>query len=448
MDKNIPKQIVDMILTNNKPEDFIVDWIEGVENQDSVGEKISAFATSEGGWLIIGITKQKYLRGIGNEQVLISKMGEVLRKCHPIPPVGNPEFVEKEDKKIAVYKIPSLGGTICEYKEIPYHRVQDSVKKMTLKEITHRLTICGVLSWEERPSEAELNQIDNEELEYYLKKVNDRNRLENKTAEHFLFTHKAITKAKNHLTNLGLITLAKKPSNFLPQCKIQLVRFKGNKPIDRIAAYLTEFPARKMITNCLDFIKLNLPIKEHYEGTNRIEEPVIPEKALREAVVNMVVHRDYNDPQESLIRIFDDRIEFQNAGAPDKEGLQKILSQGIPFHRNQGIYNFLRPVHQAEAAGQGIPIMKKELKRVGLKEPEITTLYNIFHVTMRFEESGPETLEDVILMYGREKRKISTSDIMHIYALSRPTAIKILNELVRKGFARHIGKRRNSKYVF
>lgn len=189
--------------------------------------------------------------------------------------------------------------------------------------------------------------------------------------------NKAITDDGKFLTNLGLIALGKKPSDYLPQCKIQLMRFKGTDAVNRISAYLVEAPARKMISQCFDFLRLNLPVRERYEGTARIEESIIPEKALREAVVNMVVHRDYNDPQESLIRIFNDRVEFQNAGAPNKEELSKIIEQGIPFHRNQGLYNFLRPVHQAEAAGQGIPIMKRELKRVGLNEPEITSLANI-----------------------------------------------------------------------
>ncbi|MBM3304080.1 MAG: hypothetical protein FJY76_03205 [Candidatus Aenigmarchaeota archaeon] len=448
MDIQDARNVVESILKNEKPEGYSIDWVQGIENRDTIGKKIAAFATSDGGWLIIGIDDNRRASDIGDKQSLITAVGEVLRNCQPIPSLNDPQFIEIENKSVAVYKIPSLGGAICEYNGTPYHRVQDSAKKMTTQEVMRKLSAYGVVCWERMPSTAGVEQIDGEELEFYLQKANARNPVDQKTADAFLISNKALSEDRKHLTNLGTIVLSKKPSDFIPQCKIQMVRFKGTKPVDRVAAFLAEYPARKMIMSCMNFVKLNLPVRERHEGANRIEEPVIPERALREAVVNMVVHRDYNDSQESLIRIFDDRIEFQNPGAPDKLEMEKILHQGIPLHRNQGIYNFLRPVHQAEAAGQGIPIMKKEMKRVGLGEPEITILSSIFHITMRFEERGPDTLEDTILFYGREKGSISTSDVMAIYKLSRPTAIRILNGLVAKGFAKHEGKRRNSKYIF
>ncbi|MBS3069570.1 putative DNA binding domain-containing protein [Candidatus Micrarchaeota archaeon] len=441
------QEVVEDVIRGGTAEGYSIDWAEGTKNPNSLGEKIAAFATSAGGCLIIGLDNDRVVQGIGDKQALISQVGDVLRNCQPIPPVGEPEFVEKDGKLLAVYRIPSLGGTICEYKEVAYHRVQDSVKKMTAKEIMHRLTLCGPASWEERPSIADVEEIDKEELEYCLKKIQERNPLEPKTSENFLRSGKAITKDGKNLTNLGLIALAQKPSEFIPQCKIQLVRFRGTQPVDRIAAYLVELPARKAIETCMNFLRLNLPVRERHEGAARMEEPIIPERALREAVVNMVVHRDYNDPQESLVRIFDDRVELQNSGAPEKEELIRIISQGIPFHRNQGVYNFLRPVHQAEAAGQGIPIMKRELGRVGLTEPVITTLYNIFHLKMGFGKKE-ESLEERVIAYGMGKKKLSTTDVMKKCEISRPTAIYVLDEIVRKGVARHFGKRRNSHYVF
>ncbi len=448
MEKLSAGTLLECVIRGEVPEGCSVDWIEGTRNLEALGRKIAAFATSDGGWLIVGLRDDKTVAGIEDRQVMVSAIGQVLRDCAPTPPVGEPEFIDKNGKTVAVYRIPSLGGTICEYAEDAYHRVQDSAKKMTTREISHRLSLCGSASWEERPSLAGIDAIEQEELGYYLKKIAERNPLEAKTAENFLKSSKAVTKDGKSLTNLGLITLAKKPSEFLPQCKIQMVRFKGFQPVDRIAAYLVELPARKAIDSCMNFLKLNLPVREHYEGAARIEEPVIPERALREAVVNMVVHRDYNDPQESLIRIFDDRVEFQNAGAPEKEEMNRIIQHGIPFHRNQGFYNFLRPVHQAEGAGQGIPIMKRELARVGLREPIITTLYSIFHLKMGFEKKTPESLEEEVIAYGLENKRVSTSEVMVKFRVSRPTAIYILNEICRKGLARHFGKRRASHYIF
>jgi len=441
------ENIVDSILHGNKTEDYEADWTLGVNNSDRIGEKIAAFATSGGGWLVIGLEdKTRKLFDIGDEQILITKVGEILRSCSPIPQLGNPFFVVREGKKLAVYRIPGFGGTLCDYRGSPYHRVQDSAKKMTTPEVREYLQRYGVTPWEYRPSTAPIEAIDKEELAFYLKNTDERFPTDQQTEENYLKMNRAVTGDGRYLTNLGLIVLGKKPDAYLPQCKIQLIRFKGTEPVDRIASNLLSLPSRKIIDLSLNFIILNLPSREYFRGAERIEEPIIPLKALREAVVNMVVHRDYNDTQESLIRIFDDRIEFQNPGAPDKTELLKILSQCIPSHRNQGIYNFLRPVHKAEAAGQGIPIMKKEMSKVGLTPPDITILSNLFHLTLRFEARKPETLEDVVLLYIREKKTVTTSDVMRIYHISRPTAIKILNELVRKEQVHHTGRRRASEY--
>ncbi len=450
MQEHKEPELVSLILAGQIPEGYSVDWTIGVKNLDSLGEKIAAFATSGGGWLIIGLEdgKPPTLKGIESEQIIITEVGNALRNCDPIPTVSQPVFVEKEGKKIAVYRITGLGGNVCSYKDVPYQRVQDSAKKMSQNHLREFLMRKNVLTWEQRPSPANKTDIDQTELAFYLKKVAERNPLDIQTEDNFLKNNKALSEDEKQLTNLGTIALVDNPSKFLPQCKIQLVRFRGETPIDRIAAILISTTARKLIDSCINFLKLNLPIREWYEGSNRFEEPIIPEIALREIVVNMIVHRDYSDPQECLIRIFDDRVEFQNPGAPTQDELNKILNQGIPSHRNQWIYNFLRPVHKAEAAGQGIPIMNREMMRRGLQQPEITVLSNIFHLTLRFTQRKPETLGDVVLLYGRERRIISTSDVMRIHNISRPTAIRILNELVTKGFAEHRGDKRGSKYYF
>lgn len=447
MDKDIAVSLIEAILSGKKAEGFEVEWT--AEVTDAVGEKIAAFATSGGGWLVIGLSNDRPPRAVGieDEQLTITKMGEVLRLCDPVPTVGEPLFVEKNGKKIAVYRILGLGGSICTYKETPYHRVQDSSKKMSHRQLQEVLVRKGVISWEQRPSLASLDSIDKDELDFYLKKANERLSIP-QAEQNFLQMNRALTDDGSHLTNLGLNALCAKPSDFLPQCRIQLVRFRGTQPTERISAALLSLPARKLIEACENFLLLNLPVRERFEGTNRFEEPVVPRSVLREAIVNMAVHRDYSDPQESLIRIFDDRIELQNPGAPNPAEFAKILNQGIPVHRNPWVYNFLRPVHKAEAAGQGIPIMRKEMADRGLVGPEITTLANLFHLTLWFKQRPPENLEDLVLAFGKERRTVSTGDVMLAFKVSRPTAIRILSRLADKGHAEHRGERRGSRYFF
>lgn len=449
MDNLTPEQILDYVLKGIKVEDVSLDYTEDSDNHDSLGEKIAAFATSGGGWLIVGISKKREIIGIKTDkQTFVSKIGTILRNCNPTPTVGEIKFIDADTHSVALFLIIGIGGGVCSYKGVPYHRVQDSAKKMEMSDLIIFLNKSGFVSWERRNSNASVDAIDEEEVSFYLTKVVEKSPITEQARENFLRMNKAVTDDKKWLTNLGLIALAKKPASYLPQCKIQLIRFKGIEPGNRIASYLAELPARQMIAACINFLKLNLPIRERYEGALRIEEPIVPEIALREAVVNLVVHRDYSDTQESLIRIFDDRVEFQNPGAPSQEDMKKIQEQSIPFHRNPDLYNFLRLAHQGEGAGQGLPVMRSELVRVGLKDPEITTVYNIFHLAIKFEKREPKTIEEAILWRGKERKVIYTNEVMAMFDLSRPTVIKILNRLVKDGYAKHFGSTRKSRYIF
>lgn len=441
-----PSDIIRQVMKEKKPESHSLDWIRGCENPDAVGRKIAAFATSGGGHLIFGVSDNRAeLVDVGDEQRFITTLGNTLRHCDPVPSYKGPDFVIYENKKLAVLQVIGLGGPVCHYKDDPYHRVQDSATRMKHSDLLKHHQICGYVSWESRPSPATLDELDESEIQFFMTAADVRGPADR---TNYLLGNLAVTKDKKVPTNLGLVALGKKPEQHYPQISIQMVRFRGTEAVDRIAAIRVTGPVRKMFESAENFIMLNLPIKETFIGTNRIEEPVIPAKALREALVNLLVHRDYEESQESLIRIFDDRIEFQNPGAPPFEDFERILSRGIPLHRNPGMYNFLRPLHKAEGAGQGIPIMRDAMKRASLQPPRIVTLQNIFWVVLKFTKV--QTTDDFLdraVDLLRGNKEITTSQLMRHLKISRPFAILLLDKLVDRGLLEHIGRFKTSKYV-
>jgi predicted HTH transcriptional regulator len=71
MDDQNAKDVVESILKGEKPEGYSIDWIQSIENREAIGKKIAAFATSDGGWLVIGIDDGRKVLGIGDKQVFI-----------------------------------------------------------------------------------------------------------------------------------------------------------------------------------------------------------------------------------------------------------------------------------------------------------------------------------------------------------------------------------------
>ncbi|MEW6722984.1 MAG: ATP-binding protein [Candidatus Micrarchaeota archaeon] len=435
---------VDIQALLKKQEDLHFDRTETTKNQESIGQTISAFATAEGGLLLIGQKDDGAIVGVENEQLDVTRIGEALRNCEPMPTVEGPVFYEVGDKKVAVVRVIPLGkGGPCFYKNTAYARVMDSNTKMKASEIYKIWSRTGKVSFELRPSSGELNSIDREVLDNYLKTVRERGEVSESA-----FLESRHLKEDSRLTNVGVIVLSKRPADFLPRPVVTLIRFRGTDPRERIAATSLSLPLHKLIPACENFIVLNLAVKEMFDGMRRIEKPVIPIIAIREALVNAIAHRDYESTQETMIRIFDDRIEFSNPGAPDSETLRMILERSIPVHRNPLLYEFLRYEGFGEGAGQGIALMKKEMYAEGLPDPKIQTLMDLFFVTLySIPVQKAQLSEWGQILTLAEKGRVTTSQVGRLLNISRPTALKILNAMTAAGRLVHVGKGRSSAYL-
>lgn len=96
-----------------------------------------------------------------------------------------------------------------------------------------------------------------------------------------------------------------------------------------------------------------------------------PQRALQEAVVNALVHRDYENDQPTRITVFDDRIEFNSPGAlPRSVDKGKFMSgKAAPHWRNQSLAFFFNKLQLAQAEGQGIPTILRTMKEEGCPQP-------------------------------------------------------------------------------
>ncbi len=425
-------------------EDEHLDRVRSLENRDSVGEKIAAFASASGGYLLIGQNNDKTIRGIEDEARAISGLGEILHSCEPTPTTEGPAFLEVDGKKVAVLKIIALGKAgPCFYRGSPYMRVMDRCEKIAGKDLYKIWMSSGRISFEERPSSAPLDTIDLEVLEHYTKPLRERGGF-NRDA--WLENRKNAKDGK--LTNLGVLVLARSPGDYLPRPQVTLLRFKGSEPTERIAALTLSKPLHKLLPSCEEFLRLNLPIREKREGLKRTDEPVIPWGAIREALVNALAHRDYEAAGETLIRLFADRIEFINPGAPDEADWKKIIEMKWPIHRNPLLYEFVRMEEAGEGAGQGIVLMKKALEKEGLPPPEFHVAADMFMVVMRTRSTAarPAVADTRLLEFLKGRKEMTTSEVMGVLKVSRPTALRMMEKIVRGGSWRREGSTRKNRY--
>jgi predicted HTH transcriptional regulator len=194
-------------------------------------------------------------------------------------------------------------------------------------------------------------------------------------------------------TNAGLLLFGFEPQQFLIQAEVVCVLYKPTTGKQQCYAdrRILHGPITEQIDQAEAFFKQYIPIAARMEGFHRIDEPDYPLEALREAVVNAVVHRDYSIKNEA-VRIFyyPERIEVHNPGmlmpGLTLEDLQQGAARSKP--RNPVVATVLRdfPGGYMERVGSGIRFMIDQMRELGRPDPQFRER-NEFLVTFFREES-------------------------------------------------------------
>jgi ATP-dependent DNA helicase RecG len=113
--------------------------------------------------------------------------------------------------------------------------------------------------------------------------------------------------------------------------------------------------------------------QERYDGAYREDMPRVPERAIREALVNAVAHRDYAIfGSRVLVEIFDDRIDVTNPGTlPNHMTPESVRAGGHPRSRNELIANYFVVQKLMESRGRGWPIMRRLMREHNGTEPQL-----------------------------------------------------------------------------
>jgi ATP-dependent DNA helicase RecG len=191
----------------------------------------------------------------------------------------------------------------------------------------------------------------------------------------------------------------------------------------------------------------------------RLERRDYPEEALREALLNALVHRDYAFSSSTLISIFDDRIEFTSIGGlPKGVSLEDILL-GISVPRNENLANVFYRLRLIEAYGTGIPKIMRSYADYARK-PELQCSSNAFKITLpnrntknHKADGGTNNLtvpftknEEKIIALLNKRRRITRKNVEAALSVSQAAAVRILRELIEKGAIQVIDKGKNTQY--
>jgi len=192
-------------------------------------------------------------------------------------------------------------------------------------------------------------------------------------------------------TAAGVALLGKDPSAVFPHCRMAADAYRGTE-LDGDPRDQEEIrgPMPHVVERAMDFIERNTRHPMRVVGLNRVRLDEYPVEALREALVNALAHRNYEDgTRRIMIEVFADRAVISSPGLPPITLARLRSGNYKPCSRNPVIAQCLSYFHRIEERGSGFRRMRDSMLNHGLEEPKLGTNTGYFQVT--FTGPGEDT---------------------------------------------------------
>lgn len=183
-------------------------------------------------------------------------------------------------------------------------------------------------------------------------------------------------------------------------------------------------------------------------GMKRTDQRDYPVEAIRESLLNALVHRDYGLGGYTLISVFDDRIEIVSLGGLMRGVEMSDIMMGVSYLRNKKLAEIFYRLHLIEAYGTGIDKIK-DCYKGQLKQPIFECSPNAFKVVLPKYGTHASVVngrDDEIIAMLKEKGEIVRADVEKRLNVSQATATRLLTHMVESGKIKRSGSARSIKY--
>lgn len=380
----------------------LFDTLSSFSNQDDGG--IIIFGIDEAnGYKLCGVYDAQDLQKRVTEQC--KQMQPTVRALFTVCDIDGKLFVSAEIPSVDVSERPVFYRGVGRIKG-SYIRVGESDEQMSEYEIYSYDAFRKRIRDDLRPVEgASVELLDAKALAEYLAAVRaERRNLGESVSESEILELMGVTVGKTP-TLAGVMTFSLYPQMYFPQLCITAVvvpgtemgdvgtageRFLDNK---RITGSIPE-----MLEEAVDFVRKNSRIKTIIdEDGKRDDKPEYPVRAVREAILNALVHRDYSVHTENVpvrIEMYTDRLEITNSGGLYGKITIDSLGKVRPETRNAALANMLELLKITENRYSGIPTIRSEFAKAGLPAPVFSVQHGEFKVV--FENGFTDSLEKVL----------------------------------------------------
>ena len=412
----------------------------------SFKKEIIAFANTDGGDIYVGIARDGSITGIADPESEMEKIGNMIRDGIKPDLTAYTSIERVEDDGKNLIRVSVTRGL-----KRPYH-LTDKGLKPTGVFVRHGVSsvpatdeaIRQMLRESDGTTFDKMRSVNQELTFEYAEKTFQTSQVA------FDSVHKrtlGLIDADGYYTNAAL--LLSDQCGHIIRCAVYegtgKNKFKTRK----------EFSGSilKQMDDAYSFLSLNNNLRATFDGLRRIDHADYPEEAMREALVNAVVHRDYDYSGSIIINIYDDRMEFISLGGLVKGLTLADIKGGVSQPRNAVIANVFYRLELIESYGTGIQKILESYAGCGI-EPKFAPAPASFVVTLPNRNTAETTASDPglsreenILRLMAKQGAVTRKDVEQLLGCSSFPANKALAALVEQGKIMKTGAARGTKYV-
>ncbi len=355
-------------------------------------ETLCAFLNGEGGTVLFGVTDAGVAVGQEVSDKTKRDIAEALNHFYPMIELPV-EYIDVAGGKqvIAITASSYHPSAPFTYRNRPYRRVESTTSVMPQGMYQDRLINRDDVSvrWEKLLDYSlKIEDLDENDIKYAMSEAVASGRVQKEYAvsEVDLILDRLELRRDGVLTHAAAVLFLKGSSMDYPQCTLRLARFLGKDKRTFIDSREVRGNVFKQFTAAMEFFFKHLPQSGVIRGMYREERLLVPYYALREAVINALVHRSYRLSFGSIgIAIYEDRIEIENAGSlPNHWTAEDFWNNKLSYPRNPIIAQTLYKCNMLEKWGRGVSLILDECKRSHIEQPTIQDCKGAVVLTFRY----------------------------------------------------------------
>jgi ATP-dependent DNA helicase RecG len=400
----------------------------------TIHHEIAAFANSKGGKIVIGMTDEGKVVGTDVKKA-IERVTSSIQSIIP-PPAIRTEKISVDAKDLLVITI-ERSPYLCSLGGVVYIRAGTGVRPLSLQEIVMLSSEMGTINWDEIPM-LSLDAIRPDYQDWFFEKITEtRGRsIQKRDLSRYLRSAGAIR--NDRLTNAGILYFTD-ATEHIPHARIRKIGMGEQGPI---WSEEYEGPVWKVIEEAYNSLLRDIKRIDIVTGTRRVKVEEYPPRAVREALINAVAHRNYTISADVRIFVYPDRFEIKNPG-----GLMPGVTLQDPEHipRNPSLSNLLYDTGFIERYGHGIKMIEEEVRNNPLCSVEFLTNQATFSVIFRRDlSSAIDDMDHTILKLLKTPMK--SSDLAATLDTSKNTILRHIKKLESLGLVQKKGSGSRTHY--